>query len=355
MLHQEETKQTIFPHAANVSAHYITAPALPAEAALRHTIQTQTRGDRPDPDFRLTRRMNKEQNITTKWMNGIAYEVAFWNNVYRWKWTFNGMMNWSKHGGVITLEGFDANAFLAKTDKPKVLDVGCGMSYATGNHIMRDGQLTPLDIHYVDPLAGYFNRILARHRRKLPRIEFGMAEYLSAFYPAHDVSLVIIQNALDHSAHPMKSIYESIDVLKKGGCLYLNHHINEAETEHYKGFHQYNICRENGKLIIWNKNERHDVAELTAGFAELTVGLTENGHVAAVIRKTGDVPQSLIDDKGDKRALCSILMDYARTAGSPWHGVKNSAAYWKYNILQFFIQGLPWTLKMKLKKLIKQA
>lgn len=153
----------------------------------------------------------------------------------------------------------------------------------------------------------------------------------------------------------MKSIYESIDVLKKGGCLYLNHHINEAETEHYKGFHQYNICREDGKLIIWNKNERHDVAELTAGFAELTVGLTENGHVAAVIRKTADVPQSLIDDKGDKRALCSLFMENARTASSPWHGLKNSAAYWKYNILQFFIQSLPWALKMKLKKLIRQA
>ena len=299
--------------------------------------------------------MNKEQNIITRWMNGIAYEVAFWNNVYRWKWTFDGMMNWSKYGGVITLEGFDANAFLAKADKPKVLDVGCGMSYATGNYIMRNGQLAPLDIHYVDPLAGYFNRILARHRRKLPRIEFGMAEYLSAFYPAHDVSLVIIQNALDHSAHPMKSIYESIDVLKKGGCLYLNHHINEAETEHYKGFHQYNICRENGKMIIWNKSERHDVAELITGFAELTVGLTGNGHVAAVIRKTGDVPQSLINDKGDKRELCSILMDYERSTDNPWHGLKNSATYWKYNIVQFFVQGLPWTLKMKLKKLIKQA
>jgi len=74
-----------------------------------------------------------------------------------------------------------------------------------------------------------------------------------------------------------------------------------------------------------------------------------------VIRKTGDVPQSLINDKGDKRELCSILMDYERSTDNPWHGLKNSATYWKYNIVQFFVQGLPWTLKMKLKKLIKQA
>ena len=97
------------------------------------------------------------------------------------------------------------------------------------------------------------------------------------------------------------------------------------------------------------------MAELTAGFAELTVGMNENGHVAAVIRKTADVPQSLIDDKGDKRALCSLFMENARTASSPWHGLNICAAYCKNYIFQFFIQSLPWALNMKLKKLIRHS
>ncbi len=121
-----------------------------------------------------------EQNdFTLSWMRGIPYEIAFWNNVFRWTHTYNGLMNWSKFGSVIELEGYDANAELKDMASPKVLDVGCGMSYATGNFIEKDSVKVPLDIHYIDPLADYYNIILRRHKRQLPDIEFGMAEYLS--------------------------------------------------------------------------------------------------------------------------------------------------------------------------------
>ena len=33
--------------------------------------------------------------VTEKWLDGIAYEIAFWNNVYRWPHTFKGMMGWA--------------------------------------------------------------------------------------------------------------------------------------------------------------------------------------------------------------------------------------------------------------------
>jgi len=224
-------------------------------------------------------------NPITHWMGGIAYEVAFWNNVYRWPWTFRGMMGWSNYGSDINLEGFDAVAFLAQKDNPKVLDVGCGMSYATGDHITVDGRQKPIDIDYVDPLAHCFNHILRRYDRHLPDITFGMAEYLSAFYPEKSVSLVIIQNALDHSSDPMKGIMEALEVLEPAGVLYLNHHPNEAETEHYKGFHQFNICEECGKLIVWNKHCRFDVAELTRNIAQTEVRKMPNGHVIAVLHK----------------------------------------------------------------------
>ena len=29
-----------------------------------------------------------KQDETSRWFSGIAYEVAFWNNVYRWNHTF---------------------------------------------------------------------------------------------------------------------------------------------------------------------------------------------------------------------------------------------------------------------------
>lgn len=299
--------------------------------------------------------MDKTDNTLNKWTQGISYEIAFWNNVYRWKHTFDGMMSWSHYGREICLEGFDANRFLAAREKPVVLDVGCGMSYATGNHVNKHDGLTPLDIHYVDPLADYFNEILRRHNRQLPAIEFGMMEYLSSFYPKHDLDMIIIQNALDHSANPYKGIVEAIDCLTTEGILYLNHHPNEAETEHYKGFHQYNIINEDGHLIIWNRNGRHDVNKLLEGFAETTVTTHENGHVIAVIRKTADVPQEQLAVKQDRQQLAKMLIGMSKSQRSIWQSVKFNMQYTKYNIIQFFAQALTWEMKMSLKRAIKQA
>ena len=152
--------------------------------------------------------MEKYIKAISQWIDGIPYEKAFWNNVYRWKQTFNGMMQWSNYGGIIDLECFDANRFLSSCTscKPKVLDVGCGLSYATGNYIEINGTKTALDLHYVDPLADVFNDIKKRYHRNLPDIEFGMVEYLSDFFPRHDADLIIIQNALDHSYYESRPL-----------------------------------------------------------------------------------------------------------------------------------------------------
>lgn len=290
-----------------------------------------------------------------KWSNGIVYEIAFWNNVYRWSHTFNGMMEWSNHGGVINLEQYDVNAYLSSLSNPLVLDVGCGMSYATGNYIECSGRLQGLNIHYIDPLAFQFNKILHSYHKQLPEIEFGMIEYLSAFYPNHDVDMVIVQNALDHSANPIKGIYEALDTLRINGILYLNHHPNEAETEHYKGFHQYNICKEANDLIIWNKSERWSINQILSSIAEVKVCHGDNGHVIAIIKKTKEVPVNLLCDKNDKKALCHHLMSYLLEHQGLSRTLCNILSYWKYNTIQFFAQALTYDQKMKVKKLIKQA
>lgn len=293
--------------------------------------------------------------IIDHWTKGIPYELAFWNNVFRWKHTFDGMMGWSHYGSLIELEGFDVHSFLLPTESPKVLDVGCGMSYATGNLIEKHGQHQQIDIHFVDPLATEFNKILKRYKRQLPKIEFGMVEHLSAFFPHRDADLVIIQNALDHSAFPVKGIYEALHTLKPGGILYLNHHPNEAETEHYKGFHQYNIVQEGASLVIWNKHERWDINRLLEGFAETSVCTQTNQHVVAIIRKTGEIPQHLTDNDGDKRLLAAMYIEASLWQQSFWSTLQFQSKYWLFNIIQFFAQALPWNLKMKAKKLIQQA
>lgn len=304
-------------------------------------------------------------NKIKHWSEGIAYEIAFWNNVYRWKNTFSGMMGWSNHCQIIKLENFNCNRFLTSCQtEPNVLDIGCGMSYTTGNYIKpENGAQRAVNIHYVDPLAPFFNDILKRYSSRikkrlgymLPDIEFGMVEYISSFYPHNTVDLAIIQNALDHSALPIKGLLEAIECLKTGGKLYLNHHPNEAETEHYKGFHQYNINNENGKLIIWNKNERHDINSLISQFADITVSTGIDKHVIAVITKRNTVPCELLNHKEDKQYLCRQMMTEIINGTKINNFIKWKLKYWTYNIIQFFIQSLSWERKMKIKRLIKQT
>ena len=302
---------------------------------------------------------NNKPIITTKWLGGISYEIAFWNNVYRWPHTFKGMMGWANYGSKIELEGFDANAFLQKQTEPHVYDVGCGMSYAIGDKMECDGQLIPLDVHYVDPLAIHFNDILRRHKKDLPFIEFGMAEYLSAFIPSADASLITIQNALDHSSMPIKGIVESLVSLRTGGVLYLNHHPNEAEMEKYKGFHQYNVDEQDGKLIIWNKQERINVNELLQDYASVETRQMPNGHIVAVITKSSNnLPSHLqiyVDDTKDKGELCQVLLQFQYDNSSLLRNIRESIYFGMFNAVQCFAQMLPWGLKMRLKRLIKQA
>ena len=304
----------------------------------------------------------KGKNITPQWLDGIGYEVAFWNNVYRWPHTFRGMMGWSNYGSAIDLEGFDANAFLVSFDHPQVYDVGSGMSYAVGTSLSKaDGTAEPLRIHYMDPLAFHFNRILDKYGKDLPRIEFGMVEYLSAFIPDADATLITVQNALDHSANPIKGIVEALLSLRNGGVLYLNHHPNEAETEKYKGFHQYNIDEKDGELVIWNKNEHVNVSRLLADAATVETKRIDNGHIIAVITKTFSgrhLPESLSrfsDEQRDRSELCRILLLYQQSRMSLARNLKDRLNYCLFNTVQCFAQMLPWSLKMKVKRLIRQA
>lgn len=299
--------------------------------------------------------MKNETLAIRKWINGIPYEKAFWNNVYRWKATFEAMMRWANYNKVISLEEFDANTFLiSRKSNPKVLDVGCGMSYATGNYIEQNNAKKILDIHYIDPLANEFNRILKRYHKNLPTIEFGMVEFLSALVPEKDVDLIIIQNALDHSAMPVKGIFEAFAILSIGGILYLNHHPNEAETEQYKGFHQFNIDEDKGTLIIWNKSEKYVINELLGNHAKIKVCRHENGHIIAIIEKISDFLLTNDVLNNDRKLLCNSLIWLSEELKIS-QALKQEIKYYFYNSIQFFVQALPWETKMKIKKLIKQA
>ena len=298
------------------------------------------------------RRESEKNNHLDLWNRGVAYEVAFWNNLLRWNHFYGSSSN--KVDELVEhmeLTGFDVDAYLASRESPKVLDVGAGMSYLAGNYIKKDGQKEFVDIQFVDPLAFHYNKILSKYHRKLPTIKFGMVEYLSSYFENGSIDLVIIQNALDHSFDPIKGIRECMITLKIGGVLYLNHHPNEAETERYKGFHQYNISLEDGKLMISDRNNHYDINEMLQPYAEFR-SLTdeESGHVINIITKQREVPIEWHKQAEDVANLSKTL---ARPQ-SIMQNCKTQLNFYFYNIIQFFVQSLSWENRMRLKRLLKR-
>ncbi len=262
-----------------------------------------------------------DKESITRWLKGIPYEVAFWRSYYGNRKRRNDLFSWSLYGKCCVLDNFDIDAYIAalNTDSPKILDVGCALSYAFGNII--NGK----DAHvvYVDPLAPFYNEILRHHNIDRPAISFGMIESLSAAFAPDSTDFIHVRNALDHCADPFEGIVQSLVVLKKGGVLYLNHFRNEAQNEGYRGFHQFNLSEESGNLILWNKDTTINVTKALNGFADVNTTVTDAGRIVAVITKTDDIPEELYSVNETARRQSEMLMATAVY----FHRLGNSTRY----------------------------
>lgn len=226
--------------------------------------------------------------LSKRWISGIPYEVAFWRSYYRNRSSRETLMSWSQYGKECKLDHFDVASFIEsqEMENPVIVDVGCALSYMFSNRIGGKER----SVIYLDPLAPYYNKILDDYSLSYPRIKFGLGETLSIHFKKNSLSLIHVRNALDHSVCPMMVIWQALICLRPGGVLYLNHKPNEAEHEAYIGFHQYNIDCQNGRFVIWNRQERIDVGHELAGYADVKGSVTDSGRIVAVITKTSNIP-----------------------------------------------------------------
>ncbi|TVQ90381.1 MAG: hypothetical protein EA393_06145 [Bacteroidetes bacterium] len=222
------------------------------------------------------------------------------------------------------------------------------MSFSNGNRF--NGK--QLNVYYIDPLAPFFNRIIERRKLDLPKITFGFIEYLSAFVP-NRASLIIVQNALDHSKSPLKGILECIESLEIEGVLYLRHFRNEAETEKYIGFHQYNISIENNDIIIWNKETKTNINYFLRDFAEIKTSTCGN-EVIAVITKKQELTNGLIDCKKDIANLSYEYMGIIQKLNRVSFTFSYQWNYFKFRIIQLFMQQFSWKIRQNIKNIIKR-
>lgn len=250
--------------------------------------------------------MDRTDENIRRWLLGIPYEVAFWRSYYGNRRRRRDLFSWSLYDKECDLDGFDAAAYVASLGhEPVIMDLGCALSYAFGNRF--GGR--PMPVLYVDPLAPFYNRILRRYRIDRPRITYGAVENLSASFAPDSVDLIHVRNALDHCANPMQGILQCLACLRPGGVLYLNHFRNEACREAYRGFHQFNLNEEGGRLILWNKSARIDVTGRIAPFADaVTTVSPADGRIICVIRKTAAVPADDVSPLATARATSEMLM-----------------------------------------------
>ena len=104
----------------------------------------------------------------------------------------------------------------------------------------------------MDPLADEYDTILTKHG-VVPVVRtlkcFG--EKLTEFFRANTFDLVFARNSLDHSYDPALIISNMLTVVRQGSFVLLEHHIDEAKRQRYKGLHQWNFSlNENGNLIV---------------------------------------------------------------------------------------------------------
>ena len=253
---------------------------------------------------------NNEQLLFIRWLKGIPYEISFWNSYYSHPKSLAALYSWSDYGRKCRLDGFDIQDFISQCgDHPLMIDVGCALSYVLGTEFDNPGA----ELHLIDPLAKFYNRILDKYHNNRQRLREGMIELLSTLYAPGSVDVVHVRNALDHCANPMLGIFEALQVLRQGGVLYLHHHINEAERESYNGFHQYNIECRDSKLMIWNRSDSIDVAKELDGVADVKCSVHDNQYVVAIITKLNDIPRDKYDPQ-DAPRRATEMMNLAITA-----------------------------------------
>lgn len=281
------------------------------------------------------------------WVNGIPYELAYWKGIFSNKNRITSLLNYSKLNSEIELSYFDAQSFLKAKQNPIVVDAGCGMSFAIGNRLGNK----ELNVFYIDPLAPFYNKVIQKEKLNFPNVTFGFIEYISSFIP-QKASLIIVQNALDHSENPIKGIIECMEGLEINGVLYLKHFKNEAETEHYKGFHQFNICIENDELIIWNKDSSTNISSLLQSFAHIKT-VEAGKEVFAIITKKSNVPEGMIDYKKNIEYLSNQYIQSIENFNEFSFSFNYQWSIFKFRMIQIIVQQFNFQTRQQLKKIIK--
>jgi len=93
-------------------------------------------------------------------------------------------------------------------------------------------------------------------------------------------------NCLDHCYDPISAIQQMFDLTKPTGRVVLAHYINVAVSENYQGLHQWNLCEEHGRFVIWNKTSKYFLDDILPKDAEINMNvMKEHNWITVSVKK----------------------------------------------------------------------
>lgn len=168
----------------------------------------------------------------------------------------------------------------------RILDVGSGPLTVLGKRW--NGHR--IEITAVDPLADRYAELFERvGLEPLVRPVAGEAERVSESFPPDSFDLAYAQNCLDHGYDPLRSIEQMLELVRPGGCVLLEHAIDEGEYMNYDGPHQWNFRAEDGRFAIWRPGLWVDAHEALEERATIEIEeLPELRWIRVALRKRED-------------------------------------------------------------------
>ena len=177
----------------------------------------------------------------------------------------------------------------------RILDVGSGPLTS----VNKKCGFCEISITAVDPLADFYNEIMARREITPPvPVVAGWGERLVEQFGENQFDITYSRNAVDHSYDPVKCIDEMIKVTKKGRYVIVEMNERAGTLENWTGLHQWDFFIGRTLPLF----QRHlfiegkavaavDVSSHFAGRAEMTsLELTRGSEpwITLVLRKRAD-------------------------------------------------------------------
>jgi SAM-dependent methyltransferase len=219
----------------------------------------------------------------TAWDGGLDEEIAFWERYiskrgHKWPDDFRDRLNPNLP---LQSELIPYVAHIPANEEVRILDCGAGPLTFLGKQLAaRSVVIVP-----VDALADAYDRLLARHGIAPPvRTLRCEAERLDEVFAPNEFDLVHMRNALDHCRDAPLALRQMLRVVKPGSVVFLDHKTNVGHNNDYMGLHQWNICVEDGELVIWSPGVRVVAAEIP-NVEMITISYHDERWITAVMRK----------------------------------------------------------------------